>query len=290
MDKMGATSRVICASRAAWYGATEGKRLRLARRGAEPHRPSTDGFWHELPLITCYVPTYNRLELLYQRAMPSIQRQTHTNLEIIVAAHGCTDGTQAAVRGDPDPRVRLIEVPRKQTYKPTAENHWFASEVAPANAALKAARGDYIARLDDDDEWDARHIERLLDFAQRGNYEFVSGAYETHERTVHHDSGFPPIGGIQTWVFRSYLRFMKFNPACWRKKWDRVNDVDLATRFRLAGVRIGHLDIVTATVLPRPGEKYIGLKAYLDDAAATEERLKFRSGDDPQTSSGNLAL
>ena len=74
---------------------------------------------------------------------------------------------------------------------------------------------------------------------------------------------------------RSYLRFMKFNPDCWRRRWHRVNDMDLAERIRRAGVRIGYLDEVTAHVEPRPGEKLIGLAAYRADHANKERFYRF---------------
>ena len=222
------------------------------------------------PLVSVLIPTHNRIDLLLSRALPSVLSQTYPNLEIIVAAHGCTDGTfyRAAV----DTRVISLDVPRCKTYPSTAENHWLAGPVVPLNTALKRCTGEWIARIDDDDVWMPDHIERLLRFAQAGKYEFVSSAYRTHEKVVGAEDG---IGGTQTWLYRSYLKFMKYNPDCWRKSWNRVNDMDLAERFRKAGVWTGYLDEVTAEVLPRPGEKTVGLKAYREDAEAKERALAF---------------
>lgn len=210
------------------------------------------------------------------RAIPSVLSQTFQNFEVIVAAHGCTDQTGLRVRQLRDWRIRVLNVPRRQTYPPTAENHWLAGPVAPITVGLARARGEWIARLDDDDEWMPDHLERLLTFAQFGAFEFVSSAHVTHERKVEpYDLGGVKVGGVQTWVYRSYLRFMKPNPDCWRKQWDRVNDTDLQRRFRNAGVRMGYHDRVTARVLPRPGETKIGLAAYREDAARKERELAF---------------
>lgn len=171
---------------------------------------------------------------------------------------------------------RILDVPRTQTYPPTAENHWLAGPVVPANAALAASRGAWIARIDDDDTWTPGHVERLLRFAQEGGHEFVSSAYRTvrdgKETIVGAEDG---IGGTQTWLYRDYLKFMRYNPDCWRKAWHRVNDMDLADRFRKAGVWIGYLDEVTAEVLPRPGEATVGLDAYRRDAEAKERAFAF---------------
>ena len=172
-----------------------------------------------------------------------------------------------------------MSVPRHQTYPPTAENHWLAGPVAPANAALDYCLGQWIARIDDDDVWWPGHIESLLKFAQDGDYEFVSSAYErvdaSGREVIWHDGLSPPIGGVQTWLYRSYLRFMKFKPDCWRKSWNRVNDTDLADRFRRAGVRIGWLPKVTARVEARPGETEVGLKAYQSDREGKEAHFAF---------------
>lgn len=248
------------------------------------------------PLISIYIPTINRSDLLIQRALKSVIHQTYRNWECIVVCHGCSDGTAENVRryveglrhsfsyyerGQPVRQsfravdIRVIEIDRFETYPPTPENHWFAGPVVPANAALAECRGAWIARCDDDDTWTADHLEKLLWAAQDNNLEFVSSAYETHEKVIQHDGHMIPIGGTQTWLYRSYLRAFRYNPDCWRKSHDRVNDTDLAQRFRNMGVRIGHLPEVTAKVLPRPGESTVGLAAYRDDAKGKLAHFAF---------------
>ena len=252
--------------RAIWYRVTEPARLALARSAAGPAKRG---------LISVYIPTHNRIDLLLSRALPSIRAQTYRNIEIIVAAHGCTDGTAYRLIGY-DPRLRIIEVPRTRTYSPTAENHWLAGPVVPANAALKACRGEWIARIDDDDSWTPTHLEKLLGFAIDNNYEFVSSGHATHVGPIDpYDLDGVKVGGTQTWVYRSYLRFMKYNPDCWKKKIDRVNDTDLQRRMRNAGVRMGYLPEVTAYVLPRPGENAIGLRAYRENKREIEQKFAF---------------
>lgn len=286
---MGLTALTISAARAAWYAASEPVRLRMARQRFDDGKPEN---WDTRnwckgggPLVSVIIPTHNRVELLMERALPSVLKQTYTNLQIIVAAHGCTDGTLQRVVdayiSDLGERLNWIDVPRARTYPPTAENHWLAGPVVPLNAGLAAARGGWIARIDDDDEWAPEHIETLLRFAQgRCDYEFVSSTYLRRDtgRIIKYDARDPdpPIGGCQTWLYRSYLKFMRYNPGCWRKSWNRVNDTDLSDRFRKAGVRIGWLDVVGAYVFPRPGEITCGRGAYMRDPEATEKRFAFR--------------
>ena len=159
---------MISGSRSVWYGASEPHRLRWTRWR---HRGDDICTWgRNGPLVTVYIPTHNRVDLLMERALPSVVAQTYRNIEIIVAAHGCTDGTVDDVRigyrtscAYGDRRIRVIEVPRRPTYPPTAENHWFAGPVDPCNAALRAARGDWIMRIDDDDKLQEGAIEKLRD-------------------------------------------------------------------------------------------------------------------------------
>jgi len=237
---------------------------------------------NENPLISVYTPTYNRAKLLIERAVNSVLRQTYKNFEYIIVGDHCTDDTAKLISKINDPRIRFYNLPeRGYRYPPTVENHWFAGPVVPANFALKKVRGKWIARIDDDDIWTEDHLEVLLRFAQKGNYEFVSSSYIAvrHGKEILIDvkDQTPRIGGTQTWLYRSYLKFMKYNINCWRKKWNRVNDTDLQDRFYKAGVRIGFLDRVTCYVLPRPGEETIGLEAYRLTAKEKIEHFRFNN-------------
>ena len=51
---------------------------------------------------------------------------------------------------------------------PKHENYlWLAGEVLAANYALRKAKGLWIARLDDDEEWiQNNHIQTMLEFAK----------------------------------------------------------------------------------------------------------------------------
>ena len=276
------TNRAISIARSAFYRLTEPHKLKNARLD---NLDGWAGVWDRGdPLVSVIIPTHERIELLTERALASVFAQTYRRVEVLICAHGSPDHwvnvTQAATDirrwGHGGMPRRVICVPRVPKYPPTAENHWFAGPVDPINAGLKWASGKWIARIDDDDEWHPRHIERLLRFAQQYNYEFVSSAYETPNGIKAHDGESIPIGGVQTWLYRGYLKFMRANPHCYLKRRNRVNDTDLADRFRKAGVRIGHFADATARVFPRPGETVIGLKAYQQNRAETERKLAFK--------------
>ena len=234
------------------------------------------------PLITVYVPTYNRGEILIERAVSSVLCQTYKNFEFIIIGDHCTDNTRELVSKIKDKRIRFFNIPKRgYRYPPTAENHWFAGPVIASNTALNMIKGEWIARIDDDDIWTSDHLEVLLDFALKENYEFVSSSYDAirygEKIVVDVKDEIPRIGGTQTWLYRSYLKFFRYNIDCWRKSWNRVNDTDIQDRFYKAGVNMGFLEKVTCHMIPRPGEDTIGLDAY--KATADEKIQHFEFND-----------
>lgn len=272
--------RAISSARAAWYASTEPARLQWARSACPewvfiPGDGDVSKWRFGDPLVTVYIPTHNRAELLFERALPSVQAQTYRNLEIIVAAHGGNALQLSASFVELPYLWKVIEVPRIIHWRPSSENVWRAGPVDPCNAALKTARGDWIMRLDDDDVLEPDAVEKLLRFAQSGDYEFVSAGHDTHEGSVKpylvHGN---QVGGVQTWLYRSYLRFFRYNRDCWRKSWNCVNDCDLQDRMARAGVRMGYLSEIVAHVRPRPGETKIGLAAVREKEYAAH-RLGF---------------
>lgn len=234
----------------------------------------------EDPLVSAYVPTYNRGQLLIERAVSSVLAQTYKNFELIIVGDCCTDNTEELIAKIDDPRIRFYNLPKRQyRYPPTAANHWLAGPVVPANKALELVRGKWIARIDDDDIWMPDHLEVLLRFAQKGHYEFVSAAAiaERFGKRIVVDAKdeHPRIGGTQTWLYRSYLRFFKYNINCWRKSWNRVNDADLRDRIFRSGTRMGFLNKVVGYVLPRPGEVTVSSDAYKLTEKEKEKHFRF---------------
>jgi glycosyltransferase involved in cell wall biosynthesis len=89
-------------------------------------------------LVSVIVPTYNRA-LDCRKAVESVLRQTHPEVEALVVDDGSKDDTRDAV-AKLDPRVRYV----------FQEN---AGVVAARNRGLAEARGDFVAFLDSDDQF-----------------------------------------------------------------------------------------------------------------------------------------
>lgn len=99
--------------------------------------------------ISVVIPTHNRSALL-SAAVNSVLTQTFSDLELIVVNDHSSDDTVEVVRAIPDERIKLV-------------NHNGASGGSAArNTGIIAARGSYIAFLDDDDEWVPEKLEEQL--------------------------------------------------------------------------------------------------------------------------------
>ena len=148
------------------------------------------------PLVSVLIATYNRRELLIERALRSVQQQTYRHLEVIIVGDGCTDDTEQAVARLGDPRITFINLPHAP--RPQDSYHqWLVAGAAPGNEALRRARGQWIAWLDDDDEFSADHVETLLAEACARRLEFVYGQMdmEMSPGTWQPNGRFPPKAG-----------------------------------------------------------------------------------------------
>lgn len=104
---------------------------------------------NDRPLVSAIIATYKRADLV-PRAIESVRKQTYPNLEIIVVDDGSPDNTESVVRAIPDERIRYIRHEKNKGLP------------AGRNTGIRAATGEYIAFLDDDDEWRADKIEKQL--------------------------------------------------------------------------------------------------------------------------------
>lgn len=116
---------------------------------------------NEQPLVTVYIPTFNRLELL-QRAVESVRNQTYKNLEIIAVDDCSTDGTQKylAQLAKEDSRVRYFLKEKN------------SGACVSRNIAIDNAKGEFITGLDDDDYFLENRISTFVDEID-SNYVFL---------------------------------------------------------------------------------------------------------------------
>src|SRR5690554_2288672 len=93
------------------------------------------------PLVSVVIATYNMGQYL-PGAVKSVLNQSWKNLEVVVVDDGSTDETQEVMEGlaKTDPRIVFIKTPNQG--QPKAKN-----------TGIRAARGNFIAFCDADDQW-----------------------------------------------------------------------------------------------------------------------------------------
>ena len=100
--------------------------------------------------VSVIIPTYNRAEFL-SSAIASALNQTFKDIEIIVADDKSTDDTHEVVKSFKDRRIKYIT--NKSNMGPSATR----------NSAILASKGEYIAFLDDDDEWIPEKLQKQVE-------------------------------------------------------------------------------------------------------------------------------
>jgi glycosyltransferase involved in cell wall biosynthesis len=101
------------------------------------------------PRVTAVIPTRNRADLVC-RAVESVLSQTMTELECIVVVDGPDPSTSEVLASITDPRLKVVAL----------ETNVGGCEAR--NIGIRAARSEWIALLDDDDEWLPRRLETQL--------------------------------------------------------------------------------------------------------------------------------
>jgi ATP-binding cassette, subfamily B, bacterial PglK len=107
-----------------------------------------------LPAVSIIMPTFDRLAFL-PPAIESVFAQTFTQWELIIADDGSGAETRAYLQSLADPRVRVLWLPHSG--RPSAVS----------NAALREARGEYVAFLDSDDLWLPGKLEVQIESLRR---------------------------------------------------------------------------------------------------------------------------
>lgn len=111
----------------------------------------------QIPLISVIIPSYNSRGGLF-RSIESALNQTYKNLEILVVDDNNPDtpariNTEAIMSYyEANPKVKYIK------------HEYNKNGAAARNTGIKAANGEYIAFLDDDDEWLEDKLCKQLDY------------------------------------------------------------------------------------------------------------------------------
>ena len=124
-------------------------------------------------MVSCIIPTYKRSDTIV-RSVKSALNQSYKNVEVIVVDDNDPNDTfslktQEKLKDIIDPRFRFIQ-----------QDRHINGSVA-RNYGIKKSNGEYIAFLDDDDEWDTTKIEKQINYLKNNKVDGVTCYYKLYK-------------------------------------------------------------------------------------------------------------
>src|SRR3954453_20296076 len=213
------------------------------------------------PLVTVITPTYNRADELCVRPLPSLLAQTYQHWEAIVVGDHCTDDTGERIAELGDHRLRWVNLPERGPYPDDPTHFLQVAGIWPVRRALELAQGAWIARLDDDDEWDPDHLETLVGEAVRTKAELVYAKWRQRDARdgalIDYEFGEWPLAferfAFQSAIFHQLLRHLPPDPNC--RFAGEAGDWNGVRRWWEAGVKFAFVERPLSTIwfMPRDG-------------------------------------
>lgn len=144
------------------------------------------------PLVSVVIATFRRPHLV-SHAIKSVLLQDYRDVEVLVVDDGPTDETELVVKAIADPRVRYIRHSHNRGLPATR------------NTGIRAAAGELIAFLDDDDLWCGDKLRKqvaaisdreavLVGALVNGRYPRLHGQAEVTLDDLRKGNIFPPSG------------------------------------------------------------------------------------------------
>jgi glycosyltransferase involved in cell wall biosynthesis len=112
------------------------------------------------PAVSVVVPTHNRRDTVVSTVRAMFD-QRGVALEVVVVDDGSADGTFEALQALEDPRVRVVRHERA------------LGQARARDAGVAAAQGEWVAFLDDDDQWSPDKLRLQLDAVTAADADFV---------------------------------------------------------------------------------------------------------------------
>lgn len=197
------------------------------------------------PLISIILPTYNGSQYIWE-AIDSVLSQDYKNFELLIIDDASIDQTSEII-ADYQKKDRRIRVFR---------NEKNMKLVNSLNRWIWEAKGEYIARMDDDDIWkDPSKLTKQLDFFRKNPHLWVVGTFgmiiddegkETGGKIVHaHDSPEVRRGfWLKNQLIHTSILAKKsaiLAGKWYNEKWLYVEDYDLWLKILSAGFEIWNI-------------------------------------------------
>jgi glycosyltransferase involved in cell wall biosynthesis len=252
------------------YERTPALATRLLERRREPtwqHAYEAD------PLVTVRIGAYRGGDLLFERALRSVQGQTYARWEAIVVCDGPEPETATRMAALGDARIRCVQRPRNGPYPSEPHARWLVAGTHPFNEGAALARGTWIAPLDQDDEWSDDHLAVLLARARERRAEVVYGRLRTRVAGAGETwlGAWPPQSGdfaFQAGILHAGLTDFLYDVNAHLA--GEPGDWNLARRMLEAGVRFDFVEQIVGTyhVAPRDAQALAWWRARIAERGA----------------------
>lgn len=160
------------------------------------------------PYFSVVIPTHNRPVFL-KRAINSVLAQGMGDFELIVVDDASTDETEETVKSIGDPRVKYIKRPVN------------GGAAAARNDGVRAARGEVVAFLDDDDEYTPGFLEETKKVYDGENdvgftwcYARVVRDVPGGEEKIISEGGWRPEFSTKEEAYLSFLKSRRLGTNC----------------------------------------------------------------------------
>lgn len=219
--------------------------------------------------ISIVIPSYNSRGGL-ARSVDSALKQTFQNIEIIVVddndpnteARRNTESIMEAYQGNP--KVRYLKHEKNK------------NGAAARNTGIRAAKGKYIAFLDDDDEWSPEKLEHQHTYIQsHAEYDCVYCLLSLDGKKEYiipyEDNAIVPLLLNRTKMYTSSLMFTKKSLIAiggFDESFRRHQDYELLVKFFAKGYKICCLREVLTTIWGLGGNR-----PSIEDFALLKERF-----------------
>lgn len=204
-------------------------------------------------MFSIVIPIFNK-EPHLRRSIGSVLHQTYPNFELLLVDDGSTDGGLAIAESISDERVRVL---KRTTPGPGG--------YAARNLGIKAAKYDWVAFLDADDEWALDRLDKLVGLIQKfPEAKILSSGWSEYfsERKSDLDYYTQKYQSFPSAYFDIYTLLLDKQPICtsvavikkqllvevrgFDESWNRGADLELWLRLLLTGAKGAWLNEVTA--------------------------------------------
>ncbi len=194
-------------------------------------------------LVSVITSTWNRRDTLLTRSIPSVQLQTYHNIEHIIVSDGQDNILKQIFDISKIDNEKFVELGRNwRTF-----SYGKSYGAIPRLIGTYMAKGDYIAYLDDDNEFLPFHIEKLVSLIEEKNADFVYSKMQIIQngKIIREIGSVPPIiGAIDTSIILHKAELL--NVANWRPS-GYADDWDLVSRWLDNNAKYAFLNEVTMT-------------------------------------------